>query len=153
MSTIALLKRLLHLMNNCNCCCEFVKSSHSLLNNEMSANKNKKVGDDLSVCVLNILPKGSNLPSFFSYKPPERGDIDFSNIYVTSHWPLDQKSCLGAPCLVWCWYIFCRWRYVFYLSHNSTRPLRYDFRHIYEWELLAACHHLETFGDHRHSNC
>ena len=62
----------------------------------MSANKNKKVGDDLSVCVLNILPKGSNLPSFFSYKPPERGDIDFSNIYVTSHWPLDQKVMSGS---------------------------------------------------------
>ena len=32
----------------------------------MGANKNKKVGDDLSVCVLNILPKSNNLPSFLA---------------------------------------------------------------------------------------
>ena len=51
---------------------------------------------------------------------------------------------MSAPCLLWCWYIFCRWRYVFYLSLDPTKPLRWDVRRIYGWELLAACHHTET---------
>ena len=48
-------------------------------------------------------------------------------------WPhvghLIKGPCLGtsytklAPCLVWYQYIFCRYRYLFYLSRNPTRPL------------------------------
>ena len=38
MSTIALLKVLLYLMNNCNYCCEIVISTHSPWNNEVAAN-------------------------------------------------------------------------------------------------------------------
>ena len=82
-------------------------------------------------------------------------------IFQTVTWPqvghLIKGSCLGAsntmsaPCLLWwCRYVFCRWRYVFYLSRDPTRPLRWDVMRIYGWELLAACRHPEKFGDHRH---
>ena len=48
---------------------------------------------------------------------------------------------------MWCWYIFYKWSYVFYLSLDPTRPLCWDVMCIYGWELLAACHHPEQFGD------
>ena len=72
--------------------------------------------------------------------------------------PLIKESCLRAcytksePCLVWYWYIFCRWGYAFYLSRNLTRPLHWGAMHIYWWELFAARDHPEKFGDHRHSD-
>ena len=48
------------------------------------------VGDNLCVCVMNILSKVS------SYKPDENGDVDFSNCHVTSCWSLDQKVMFGS---------------------------------------------------------
>ena len=93
----------------------------------------QEVGDDLSVCVLNILPKVSSLCDLM--------------------WPhvvhLIKGSCLGASYtkLAWCRYIFCSWRYVFYLSCNSTRPVRWN-----SMQFLAVCHHFENFGDHRYSD-
>ena len=97
----------------------------------------QEVGDNLNVCVLNILPKVSSLCDLM--------------------WPqvdhLIKRSCLEAsytklsPSLVWCRYIFCRWRYVFYLSRDPTRPLLCN-----AMQFLAACHHPEKFGDHRYSD-
>ena len=56
-------------------------------------------------------------------------------------WPhvghLIKGSYLGASYtklalwLALCPYIFCRWRYIFYLSFNTTRPFCWDFMHIY----------------------
>ena len=84
--------------------------------------------------------------NFISLKPCESGDIDCSKQ------PRDLKfvKCLGAsytnsaPCIVWYLYIFCRCRYVFYLSRDPIKPLI--------WELLAACHHPKKFCDHGHSD-
>ena len=82
--------------------------------------------------------------------------------FITITWPhvgyFIKGSCLGgfytksAPCLVWCPYIFCRWRYVFYLSLEPTRPLHSGVMHIYGWELFAACNHSEKFDVHGHSD-
>ena len=91
------------------------------------------------------LPWSQQATNFFSHKLCESGDIDWSKE------PRDLKlvKCLGAsytssaPCVVQYLYIFCRWKYVFYLSHDPQKPLL--------WELLAACHHPEKFCDHRHS--
>ena len=66
-------------------------------------------------------------------------------------WPhvahLIKKS---APCPVWCPYNFCRWNYIFYLSHDTKRPLNLGVMHIYGWELLAVCHHPEKH--HKYSD-
>ena len=110
----------------------------------------------LFVCTLNILTKLSSPPSLLAINFVKMENIHFSNRPHVGH--LIKGSCLGAsytktaPCLVWCRYIFCRLRYVFYLSRDPTKPLRWDAMHIYGWELLAACHHPEEFGDHRHSD-
>ena len=110
----------------------------------------------LFVCMLNILPKVSSLPSLLAINFVKMENIHLSN---RPHVGLLIKgSCLGAtytktaPCLVWCRYIFCRLRYVFYFSHDPTKPIRWDVTHNHRWELLAACHHPKNFGDHRHSD-
>ena len=120
--------------------------------------KLQKVGNDLSVCVLNILPKVSSLPDLLSINLVK---VEIQ-IFQTVIWPyighLIKGSCLGAsytklpPCLVWYRCIFCRLRYISYLSPDPKRPIRWDVMHIYGWELLAACHHSEKFGGHRHSD-
>ena len=109
----------------------------------------QEVGNDLSVCVLNIVPKASSLPSLLAMNLMK---VEIQ-IFQTVTWPhlgdLTKGSCLGAsynksaPCLVWCSYIFCRWIYVFYLSRDPTRPLHWGVMYIYGWELLLACHHLD----------
>ena len=83
---------------------------------------------------------------------------------MTSQWSLDQRVMLGAsytksaPSLVWCWYILCRWRNVFYLPRDSTRPLRCDVIHvIYGWELsqhVFTLKRLVTIGilDQKHES-
>ena len=97
----------------------------------------QEVGDDLSVCLLNILPKGSS-----------RCDLTWPHV---GH--LNKGPCLRASytklaiSLAWCRYIFCRWRYVFYLSRDPRRPLRSD-----AMQVLAPCHHHEKFSDHRYSD-
>ena len=66
-----------------------------------------------------------------------------------------KESCLrvsytnSAPCLVCCPYIFCRWRYVFCLPLKPKRLLHWGSMHIYEWQLLAACHHPEKLAGSR----
>ena len=118
----------------------------------------QEVGDDLSICTMNILPKVSSRPSLLVITLMKMK----IQIFQTVTWPhvdhLIKGSCLGAsntmsaPCLLWCRYIFYRWRYVFYLSRDPARPLHLDVMRIYGWELLATCHHPYKFGDHRHSH-
>ena len=71
------------------------------------------------VCMLNIVPKVSSLPSLLPINLVKMEDIDFSNRPHVGH--LIKESCLGAsePCLVWCWCIFCRLRYVFYVTPQN----------------------------------
>ena len=76
----------------------------------------QEVGDDLRVCMMNFLPKVSSLC-----------DLMWPDVHH-----LIKGSYLGACytklalLLVWCRYIFCRWRYVFDLSSDPTRPLCWD---------------------------
>ena len=83
----------------------------------------------LFVCMLNILPKVSSLPSLLAINLVKMQNTHFSNIPHVGH--LTKGSCLGAsyaktaPCLVWCRYIFCRLRYVFiFICPHKTTPLR-----------------------------
>ena len=71
------------------------------------------------VCMLNIVPKVSSLPSLLPINLVKMENIDFSNRLHVGH--LIKESCLGAsePCLVWCWCIFCRLRYVFYVTPQN----------------------------------
>ena len=52
--------------------------------------KLQEVGDDSNVCVLNILPKVSSLPSLLAINLVKI-EIDFPNSHVTSCWSLDQR--------------------------------------------------------------
>ena len=59
---------------------------------DLSKSRGKQeVGDDLNVCMLNILPKVSSLPCLLARKSYESGYIDFSNGSVTSRWSLDER--------------------------------------------------------------
>ena len=114
--------------------------------------------DDLSVYLMNILPKVSSLPNLLA--------INFMKMEIqivqTVTWPhvghLIKGSCLGAsntmsaPCQLWCRYIFWWWRHVFCLSRDPTSPFCWDVIRIYGWELLVTCHHTEKFGGHKHSD-
>ena len=91
--------------------------------------------------MLNIFSKVSNLPSLLAvnFTKVEIWIIQIVTLPHVSHFI--KGSCLGvsyttsAPCLVWCPYIFCRWRYVFFLSHDPTRSFYWRVTHIYWWEL------------------
>ena len=118
--------------------------------------KKQEVSDDLSICVLNILPKSSSVSSLVAINLMKM-EIE---IFQKVTWPhvdnLIKRSCLGASntesalCLSWCQNIFCRWRFAFYLSREPTRPLRWDVMHIYGWKILAACPCSKKFSDYRH---
>ena len=86
--------------------------------------KKQKVGDGLCVCVL-------PLPNLVAIKLVKV--INLSNCHLTSHlvkwlkghvafreWASHSKL---APCLIWCTWVFCKWRYnVLNLSSDFTRP-------------------------------
>ena len=57
---------------------------------------------------------------------------------------MGTSNTVSSPCLLWCWYIFCWWRYIFYLSRDQGRPLCWDVMCIYGWELLAVCTTLKS---------
>ena len=58
--------------------------------------------------------------------------------------------CISTPCLVWCSWVFCRWRYnLFKLSRDIPLPLNWEVIRIYEWELFALCHHPDKSCDHK----
>ena len=106
------------------------------------------------LCWNQVIGLHAEYPSLLAINLVKMENIDFSNRPHVGY--LIKGSCLGAsyiksaPCLAWCRYIFCRLRYVFHLLDDTTKPLRWDVMHIYGWELLAACHQPENFGDHRH---
>ena len=118
--------------------------------------KKQEVSDDLTVCVLNILRKACNISSLVAINLMKME----MEIFQTFTWPpvdhLIKGSCLGASntqsalWLLWCRYIFCRWRFVFYLPREPVRPLHWDVMHIYQWELLATCRSSEESSDYRH---
>ena len=57
----------------------------------------------------------------------------------------------SAPCLVWCTWVFCKWRYnVLNLSRDLTRPTYSVVIRICGWELLVVYRHYDQFCDHRH---
>ena len=107
----------------------------------------QEVCDDLSTSVLNIITKVSSLARLLATNLMK---IEIG-IFQTVLWPhvghLIKASCLGAcntklaPYLLWCGYIFCSWRYVFYFLRDPTIPLRWNVMRTYPWELLSACHH------------
>ena len=108
--------------------------------------------------MLNIFPKVSSLPNLLALNFVKVEIWIFQTVTWCHVGHLIKGSCLRTsytklgPCLVWYQYISCRQRYVFYLSHDPITPLRWDVMLISWWELLAACHNPEKFGDHRHSN-
>ena len=53
------------------------------LNLNLNELNKQKVGDDLSVCVLHILPKVSSLPDLLAINLM-KVEIDFSNSHMTS---------------------------------------------------------------------
>ena len=55
----------------------------------------QEVGNDLSVCVMNILPKISSLPSLLAINLCKK-DIDLSKSHVTSSWSFDQRVMFGS---------------------------------------------------------
>ena len=63
----------------------YFKDSSSLIEFKL-----QEVGDDSNVCVLNILPKVSSLPSLLAINLVKI-EIDFPNSHVTSCWSLDQR--------------------------------------------------------------
>ena len=89
-----------------------------------------------------------------NYKPCENGKYTF--LKQASHWSLDQRVLFGSllhyVSTLPCQYTLCRVIYVFYLSCNPTKPLRWDVILIHMWELLTACNlpPSEKYGDHRH---
>ena len=118
--------------------------------------KKQEVSNDLSVCMLNILPKVKSLLCLLAINLVKVEIQIFQTVMRPHFGHLIKGSYLGAsytklaPCLVWYQYIFWGWRYVFYLLRDPTRLLRWYVLHIYGWQLLATCHHPEKFDDHRH---
>ena len=114
----------------------------------------QEVSDDLSICMMNILHKVSSLPSSLAINLMKIEIQTFQAVTWSHLGHLIKGSCLGASETMSApsQYIFCRWRYVFYLSLDPTRPLRWDVMCIYGWELVAACHHPEKFGHNSHSD-
>ena len=55
----------------------------------------QEVVDDLSVCVMNILPKVSSLPSLLAVNLVKM-EMNFSNSHATSCWSLDQRVIFGS---------------------------------------------------------
>ena len=50
------------------------------------------------------------------------------------------------PYLVWCLWVFWKWRCVFYLLRDLTRLRHWGVMQINRWELLVECHHPDKFG-------
>lgn len=58
---------------------------------------------------------------------------------------------LSAPCLVWCLWLFYRWRYnVCNFQYDLTWSPHCGVMLIYGWELLSICHHPDKSCDHKH---
>ena len=110
----------------------------------------------LHLCWNQLVSLHAEYPNLLAINLAKMENVDFPNWSDVRY--LIKGSCSGAfytklaPCLVWCWYIFCRLRYVFYLSCDPAKPLRWDAMHNYGWELFVACHHPEDFSDHKHSD-
>ena len=103
-------------------------------------------------------PRSQNPAKFSSHKFFEDGDINFLNChdFLLVTWSKglaalrvgasDGKS---APCLVWCPWVYCKWRYdIFSFSRDLTIPPYWGTTRIYWWEFLSVCHiSLVTIGN------
>ena len=64
---------------------------------------------------------------------------------------MGTSHCTLAPCLVWCSWVFCRWRYnLFNLSRDLTWLPHWGLKRVYWWEHLVVCHHPDKSCDHKH---
>ena len=105
--------------------------------------KKQEVADDLSVCVLNILPKVSSLPSLLVINLVKVEIQIFQTVMWRHVGHLIKGSCLGAsytklaPSLVLGRYIFSGWKIciLFVTWPHETTPLRC---HAYIW-VRAPC--------------
>ena len=99
----------------------------------------REVGVDLSVCVLNILPKACSLQVYWLKTLREWRYRFFKRSFNLTLVTWSKDHVLGTshiklvPCLVWYTYIVCREIYVFYLSLDLTRTLHWGTMHIYGW--------------------
>ena len=109
-------------------------------------------------------PQSQHYGKLCGHKPYESGDVSSSNCHVTSCWLCDQRDHMTlrvgpshvkwAPWLVWCPWVFCKWRYnVFNLLHDLTRPLHWGVLQIHGWELLVLHYYPDRYGDQRHCDC
>ena len=98
----------------------------------------QEFGNDLTVCVLNILHKTSGLPVLLA---SNLQTVRWTHVrhFIKRSW-LEASYTNSALCPVWCPYTFYRRRYVFYLSSDLSVML------------LAAGHHSENFFGQRHSD-
>ena len=93
----------------------------------------QEVSDDLSICMMNILHKVSSLPSSLAINLMKIEIQTFQAVTWSHLGHLIKGSCLGASETMSApsQYIFCRWRYVFYVTWpNKTTPLRC---HVHLW--------------------
>ena len=82
--------------------------------------------------VYTSFPTFSNIFPFFAFSPLF-WKIRFG--YVTLS--MGSSYCKSAPCLVWCFWVFHKWRYdVCNLSRDLTRPPHWESMRIYGWESL-----------------
>ena len=88
----------------------------------------QEVGDDLSICMMKILRKVSSLSSSLAINLMKIEIQIFQAVTWLHLGHLIKGSCLGAfeTMSAPSQYIFCRRRYVFYLSFDPTRQLRWD---------------------------
>ena len=112
----------------------------------------QEVGDDLSVCVLNLFPKFNTMPSLVVISLVKVEILIFQIVtWSKGHSALRFGTSHDKSSQFRCSWVFCKCRYnVFSLSRDLTRPLHLGVMQIFGWELLAACHHLDKFGHHRH---
>ena len=90
-------------------------------------------------------------PKFTDLKPCDSRNKIFSSDHTHIMWSMGHMAfrigasfCKSAPCLMWCPWTFCRWRYNTYnFTRNPTWTPPWGVMRIYGWELLAVCHHLD----------
>ena len=110
----------------------------------------QEMGNVLSVCAVNILPKASSLSILLNINLMKVEKQIFQTVMGPPIGHLIKQSCLGAfyikwtPCLVWCPCYFCWWYYVFYLSRDPTRPLHWGVMNTWIFMGESSSQHVIT---------
>ena len=64
---------------------------------------------------------------------------------------MGASHCKSAPCLVWCSWVFWRWRYIALdLSRDLIWPTHWELMRIYGWECLVLSHYPWKSCDQKH---